>query len=333
MPTDPDMPHADNSAGLHAPGPLLENVETRRKWTPGRIAIQVLGLVIGIALFAWAVSMAMSDKNTVAINAMKQAHAWQLGVLLVFSAASITLNGVMFWIVLRPLRKLPALDVVFANAIAVFLSILPFKLGLLVRVAIHHRRDGVPFRDIVSWFAAISALALAVLLPLVGAGLWRGQLDALWWATSLGGMIAISAAAIVCGRISEKQAWLAKLSLGSWRVVRHPEPVIGHAVVRLMDIAVLAGRFTIAAAIAGQTLAMDDAVLMATVYFFLSAVIPTGNLGFREMGVTLLASRTGLDASTMALIALVVTAGETLTSLAMGAIGWMRLRPDRLLHK
>jgi uncharacterized membrane protein YbhN (UPF0104 family) len=329
-PTPPLLPE---DSGLHAPGPLLEPLETRRRWTPGRIAIQVAGLLIGLALFAWAISMAMSPKNADAIAALRRAHWPAVALLVVLSAVSIALNGLMFWVVLRPLKRLSPLDTVLTNAIAVFLAILPFKLGLLVRVAIHHRRDGVSFKDTVSWFAAISALALSVLLPLAGAGLWRGTLDALWWVTALGGMTLISAAAVLCGRMSERLPWLARLSLGSWRIVRHPGAVIAHAGFRIADIAVLAGRFLVAATIAGQTLAFDDAVLLATVYFFLSAVIPTGNLGFREMGVTVLAAKTGLEPATMALVALVVTAGETSASFGLGSLAWLRLRPDRLIGR
>jgi len=320
--------------GLHVtPLPLPQPLEVKRPWTLGRIAVQVAGLLIGIALFAWAISMAVSDENKDALAKLRSAQGWQVAALVGLSVASIVLNGLMFHIVLTPLKRLSQLDVVLTNAIAVFLAILPFKLGLLVRVGIHHKRDGVSLRDMVSWFAAISALALAVLVPLAAAGLWRGGLDIWWWIVSIGGVVSISTLAVVCGRLSEKWPLLAKLSLGSWRIVKHPAPVIGHAAFRVMDVTVLAVRFIVAAAIAGQSLDIDDAVLMATVYFFLSAVIPTGNLGFREAGVVLLAQRTGMDKSTMALVALVVTSGETISALVMGAIGWVRLRPERVLGR
>lgn len=311
----------------------VASLETKRSWTPGRIALQLAGLLIGIGLFAWAISMAVSPKNADAIAKLRSAQAWQVAALFGLSVASIVLNGLMFHVVLTPLKRLSRLDVVLTNAIAVFLAILPFKLGLLVRVAIHHRRDGVPFRDIVAWFAAISALALAVLVPMAAAGLWRGRIDALWWIVCIGGIVGISALAVVCGRLSDNWPLLAKLSLGSWRIVKHPAPVIGHGVFRVMDVTVLAARFIVAAAIVGQSMGVDDAVLMATVYFFLSAIIPTGNLGFREAGVVLLAQRTGMDNATMALVALVVTSGETLSALVMGAVGWMKLRPERVLGK
>jgi hypothetical protein len=35
----------------------------------------------------------------------------------------------------------------------------------------------------------------------------------------------------------------------------------------------------------------------------------------------------------MAMIALIVTAGETLTSLIAGSVGWAKLRPDRVLAR
>ncbi len=326
----PTDPQAD--PGLHIThAPLPEPLDERRRWSPGRIALQILGMVIGLALLGWAVSLAMSDENAAALKHIRNASPGPVALLALLSATGIILNGLMFWIVLRPLHRLSALDTALTNAIAVCLAVLPFKLGLLVRVTIHHRRDGVSLKDMVAWFAAISALALAVLVPLAAAGLWRGRLDTLWWLTSAGGIVAISAAALACGRLSEHHRWLARLSLGSWRIVRHPAPIVAHGAFRIADIGVLSVRFVVAAAIAGQSLGFSDAVLFATVYFFLSAIVPTGNLGFREMGVALVASRTGLDAPAMALIALIVTAGEWGTSLVLGSIGWLRLRPDRLL--
>jgi len=318
--------------GLHIThAPLPEPLDERRRWSPVRIVLQILGMAIGLALLGWAVSLAMSDENAAALKHIRNASPGPVVLLALLSATGIILNGLMFWIVLRPLHRLGAIDTALTNAIAVCLAVLPFKLGLLVRVTIHHRRDGVSLKDMVAWFAAISALALAVLVPLAAAGLWRGRLDALWWLTSVGGIVVISAAAVVCGRLSEHHRWLARLSLGSWRIVRHPAPVVAHGAFRIADIAVLSVRFMVAAMIAGQSLGFSDAVLFATVYFFLSAIVPTGNLGFREVGVALVASRTGMDSSTMALIVLIVTAGEWGMALLLGSIGWLRLRPDRLL--
>lgn len=325
--------HRPQSQGLQSPGATpLGALEGPRGWSTGRIAVQCAGLLIGIALFAWAVSLALSDANQASWDAIRSAEARVVAAMIGLSLFSLVLNGLMFWCTLLPLRRLAPLEVVGVNAIATFLSLLPFKVGLATRVLIHHRRDGVRFREIVSWIAAMGALALAVLLPLTAAGLWRRDLDILWAVGAGGGILACNVAGVALGRLAEARPWLARLSLGSWRIVRLPATVIAHLALRLLDVAVLAGRFLVAAAIAGVTLPPDQAVLIATMYFLLSVLAPAGTLGFREGGVAGLAILLGYDESSIVLIALIVSAAEIAAAGALALPAAVVLRPDRLLR-
>lgn len=318
--------------GLTPPhGPLLPELQGRRRWTPGRIALQALGLAIGLGLLAWAVGLSLSEENARSIEAMSRARWSEVAAILALTLASIVLNGLMFWVVLRPVKRLPAIDVILTNSIATFLSVLPFKLSLVSRVLIHHRRDGVPMRTLVGWVAAMGALGLASLSPPMIASLWRGRMDALWWAVAAGGIIFGGVMAVALGRMALTQRWLKILSLGSYDLVRHIGGVAGHTILRLLDVAVLAARFLAAAAIVDHSMSVQQAVLLSTTYFLLSVLTPTGTLGFREMGVAGLALAQGLDEKAVALIALVVTGAEVLTSGAAAAGAFVRLRPDRLL--
>lgn len=320
--------------GLHSPDRTpLGAMEGPRGWSRGRIVAQSVGLLISLSLLGWAISLALGERNQASWDAMRSAHWQTVATLVGLSLVSLTLNGLMFWITLRPLQRLKPLEVIGVNAISTFLSVLPFKVGLATRVLIHHRRDGVRFRYIVAWMAGMGALALATLLPLAGAGLWRKDLDALWWLVAVGGLLVCNGAGIVLGRLSGRRTWLARLSLGSYEIVRDAPTVVGHLLLRLLDIAILAGRFTAAAAIAGHSLPPDQAILIATTYFLLSVLAPAGTLGFREAGVAALGLARGLDEGALALTALIVSVAELASAAAMAIPAAIALRVDRLLAR
>lgn len=333
-PSPPDPAHPPNagnpSVGLSAPVGVLGELEPPSRRSAGRLALQLLGFVIGLALLGWAVSIALSEKNRHSLEAVFTAEPRTLAVLLAVSAVSVIVNGLMFWVVLRPLHRLSAVDTALTNAIAVFLSALPMKINLVARVLIHHRRDGVPFKDIMAWFAAMAALAVAVLLPMGLAGWWRGRIDAMWWIVGVGGSFAVSGLGVWLGYLSLRHPWLSKMSLGSDRIVRHWRTVLWHTLLRLSDMGLLAARFTAAAAAAHVDLPPERTVLLATTYFFLSVLAPLGALGFREMGVAGIAIATGADAGQITLVTLIVTAAEFVASGALSLVAWVRLRPDRL---
>ncbi len=302
-----------------------------RRRSHAKIALQLLSLILGLALLAWAIRLSMSEANARSIAAMRAAPASELVALFALTTTSLVLNGLMFWITLRPIHRLNPLDTILTNAIATFLSILPFKLSLVARILIHHRRDAVPLRILIGWVAAVGALAVSILAPLIIAGLWRKQLDPLWWTTVILGVATGSVAAVVLGRLANSTPWLRALSLGSYLIVQHTSAVIGHAIFRVLDVAVLAARFLAAAIIIDHALPLDQAILLSTTYFLLSVITPAGTLGFREMGTAALGISQGLDENTIALIALVVTGAEVITSGTLALLGAVRIRPDRLL--
>ncbi len=322
------MEDAKREPGLQSPaGSLLETVETPRGLARRRIALQLIGLAIGIALLIWVFVLAFNERNQKSLEALRAAPAWEVLLLGGLVVTGIAVNGVMFQVVLRPLRRLPLLDVIIVNAIATFLTVLPFKLGLLTRALIHHRRDGLRFKTIIAWLAAFAALGLAVMIPLTAATLWRGRLDWLWWTSALAGILVCNIAGVALGRASDRLPILARLSLGADQVVRHPAPVIGHGVLRLIDIGLISARFITAAMIIDVTLPPEQAVLLASSYFLLSVASPAGTLGFREMGVAATGLFGGIDGPTVALITLVISAAELVIAgvLALAGAAWLRL--------
>lgn len=331
--TSDDHLNDASAEGLHTRGrSVLEVASTRRRLSGRRLALQLLGLVIGAALLVWVVVLASSDNNAQSFEALRAAPGELVFALVGLSVVSLVLNGLMFWLVLLPLARISLVETILVNAIATFISILPFKLGLVTRSLIHHRRHGLRFKIIFPWMAALGALAMSVLTPLALAGLWRQGLDAWWWTTVLAGVALGGGAAVVLGRLAERVHALRVLSLGAHAIVRHPSAVIQHAIVRLADMAVLSVRFLVAASMIGLTLDVEQAMLIATTYFTLSILTPAGTLGPREMGVAALGfAQEQPIADQLALVALVVSAGEILSAAALGAIGAAKIRPDRLL--
>lgn len=324
--------------GLHLParlGPLarlrggLKPVSRRSSL---RLAAQGAGFMAGLGLLAWAVALALSEKNRASLEMIWGAERSTVLWLLALSAASVLLNGVMFWVVLRPLKRLHPLDVALTNAIAAFLSVLPFKINLLTRLVIHHRRDGVSFKDILSWLGAMTALAFSVLVPVGLAGVWRGTMDALWWLTAAGGSLALAWIGVWLGHLALRHRVLQVLSLGSDRIARHWPTVMAHTGLRWLDVALLCLRFMAAASAAHVELPLEKIILLATTYFLLSVFAPAGALGFREMGTAGVGVAAGAQTEEVVLVTLVVTAVELVASGLLCVPAVVRLRPDRLLR-
>lgn len=324
------------STGLHTPEGPLGLLESPRRLTPLRIAVQVVGAIVSIGLLIWCVSIATRDLGREEVEQLRSAGAGPVAALLALAGASVVLNGLAFWVTLLPLRRLSMIDMVAVNAVATFLAYLPFKLGALARVLIHHRRDHVPFRELIPWLAGYSALSLATLLPLVLVSAILPRIDAVWAVAACVGVLACNGAGIVLGRLSERWSWLARLSLGSWRIVREPAAAASCAGVKLADVAVHAMRFGVGAAVLGESLPPDRAILFALLYFLLGVLSPTGTFGLREGGVVLgggaLFAMDEQSRAILARIVLVVSATDAIALFVLAPLGGARLRLDRLLR-
>lgn len=328
-----DQEHGGTSEGLHAPGAALGSLETPRRWSPARVALQSAGALLAFGLLVWALTLALSEKNQASLDQLRQADAWRVAQVIGLSAVSVGLSGLLFWVVARPERRVPLASASAANAIAMGLGLVPFKMGMVARVLIHHRRDGMAFKDIVGWVAAIAALSVVTLVPLALAGVWRRDLDALWWIVGVGGVCLGHGIGIVVGRAAASRPVLARVSLGSWRFVRHGSGVWSHGVIRLVDLALLGVRFWLVASMSGLALSMGDAMLFGVVYITLVVGSPFGRIGFAEMAVAGVATALGHDAEHLALVAITVTAAEAITSICLAAVSFVYIRPDRLMAR
>jgi hypothetical protein len=326
-----------------------------------RFAVQLAGFAISLALLAWCLSRALTPENRQQLDNLWAASPAQIAGLLLLSLLTLTINGTIFWAVLRPVRRLHLGDMLATNAMATFLSYLPFKASALFRVLMHNRRDRVPVLTIGAWFAAIAVLLLVALAPAALAAAWRQQIDTLWLFATVGGQVVLSVLLLVTARTlrgetgQDRMVNLAQslhlrplsrvLASRSWAnlhagfdMLACPRVVIASTVLRLADIAVLAGRFTLAATIFGIALPLDQAILISLSHFMIGVLSPFGVLGAREAGATGIAAflASGTEASdpagAFAAVVLLVSATEGMVYLMSAAAGLAWLRPDRLLR-
>ncbi len=329
--------------------------EVRR--SAGKIAVQLAGFAIGLGLLAWTAREALKPENREPLSNLGDADPGVVALLFGCSLATLVINGLIFWVVLRPEKKTPVSDMVATNAFTTMLAYLPFKLSLVARVALHNRRDGVPLLTIAAWFGAVGALIFVAMGPVSAASLWRKGVDVWWWVGSLGGVglclgILLVAAGLLAHerglqrihaitdplKIGPVNRFLRTESFGKMHgvfgMLAHPWASIGATGLRLLDIGVLTLRFLAAAWILDVELGWEQAVLFASTYFMIGMLSPFGMLGTREAGSIGVAGLLGFgDAGeSLAVVILIVTASESLAYLFGGVLGGVWIRPDRLVR-
>jgi hypothetical protein len=323
-----------------------------------KLIVQIGGFVIGIALLGWCVNIAL--KNRAALKQLAEATPGEVAALIGATIVVIFASGAAFRETLRPIKKLPMLEVQAANVIACLLALLPFKLSVFFRVLVHNRRDGVPLFTIGAWFGAVGVVILCVLVPMLLAGIWRGSADTLWFITAGGGMLACLLALLFVARALKTDrgwAWAqqmyGKLPLPSRlrpgsplatmffekshegvRMLGSSRVVFGCAGLRLLDFAAQAGRIAIAAAIVGQPLHWDQALLAGSIFFLITAAAPSGALGAREGGTAWIIGMVlpHVNHEHFMVVVLVVSGTEAAVLLVGSMLGLAYLRPDRLMR-
>ncbi|MCA9294230.1 MAG: hypothetical protein KDA20_10490 [Phycisphaerales bacterium] len=313
-------------------GGVLALLEPGRK---GSKALQAVGAVVGLGLLVWAVSLVFSAGNAEARSRLAQAHASDVALLAAATCIGVLIVGLTFWLTLLPLRRISLLHVTTINALAIFMVALPFKLGFVARVFLHHRLDGMNFKLIFSWIGAMTALGAAGFVPLAAVSLWRGEVDGLWW-LSLGALlIATHGTGLLVSKWTKGGAMsgrLSRLILHADDMTSRPVVVVMHGASRLGEMAQLAWRFSIAGAIIlGTPLEAGQAIILASTFVFLSVVAPIGALGVREWGVTLVGTAVGLEREPVMTLTLLVTFSELAVSGVMALIGCAIVRPWRRL--
>lgn len=348
---------ADPNPAPAPPGPTAQRA-ARRPRTLARAIVQSIGFLTGLGLLGWCVSLAFKPENRQQLEHLREASPLQLLGLLGLSFATLLINGLIFWVSIRPARRLRAADVVATNAIATFLGYLPFKLGLVARIAIHNRRDRVPLLTIGAWFAAMAVTLAIAIGPPALAGLWRRQLDGPWLITTAVAVLTLTVTAVLLARLFAGRVGLERLyrlfgrmplagplvhsrrftQLHAGFDMLADARCTGAAVaLRLLDLVVISSRFALASVVIGSPIPWESAFLVASSYFIIGVISPFGVLGTREAGTTgiavLLLPGGESAGQAFAVVALLVSATEAIAYLAAAGLGLAWLRPDRLFRE
>ena len=318
-----------------------------------RMPVQVAGFLACMALLWWCVRAALSPANRDQLARLADASATDLGLLLFLSAASVALNGLTFWLVLRPVRRLSPWHVQAVNATASMLSYAPAKLSIVYRAMVHTRRDGMPLLLVGAWLGATAVILLSTFLPLAGVAAWRGRADGLFWIvaalllTGAFGVI-VASARLFAGEqglaLIRRIGSLVRLAMldrvlasarfaklhAAFDMLSSPTVVGLGLAIRVADLMLQAARFLLAARMLGSDVGFDAAVAAACTYYVIGVVSPSGSLGARESaatGLTSLLATGGSHASAFAPVALVVSASEAVVFLVAGLAGMACTQP------
>ena len=348
-PTQPERFEDGITPVTRAERHALEALEPKgRRFSKRLLAVQALGGVFGFAVFGLAIHYATSGKNAEAIEQLKDAPAHLVAALMLLSVGTITTWGALFTVSISPLHKIPLGRTIAVNSIATFIAAVPFKLSLALRGLIHHRRDGIPIRDCLAWFAALSGLTVITMLGLAGVALLTESANALFYTLAVVWIVAAHVVSVALSRWIETHArageaddtmnkarWVRRLTIGVTRVLDHPGPVALTGVLRVLEISITAVRFSLAAQLIGVELPVPDALILALTFSVISILAPTGNLGLREIGTSLIAGAGagGLTGGTAALIALLVSVAELVTALTLAIPAVLWVQPWKLVGR
>lgn len=320
------------------------------------IALQLAGFLVGLALLAWCAKIAFSGENREALTNLGDAPPKLVVMLILLSALGVMLDGLTIWLVLRPVRRIQLSGMLATNALATFLSLLPFKLSVMTRVAIHRKRDGVPLAIIGPWFAAVGAVMMAAVTPILLLAAWRQTIDALWITLLVLSLLGVTAMLSIAARTLGGQSGLRLIqACAEKQPIRLIERMTKSETFVLLDeglamladfkntlaavglrvlyIIAMAARLFVASRIVGNPLPTDQSLFGSVAYFFIGIASPVGALGAREGGTAKILEWFGaIDFEQLAVIMLVVTGSEVLANTALAAIGIAWLRPDRLIR-
>lgn len=325
-----------DQTGLRTPAHTpLESIERPFGRTTLSRALQALTAIASVAILGWCVSLAWTKVEHADAAAVLARAPRLTAALVLLTALSVVLSGMMFHAALAPAMRLSAVRVVGVNAVASLAAFLPFKISAFIRAAVHHRQDKAPIRLIVAWFATVGGVSLMTLTPFALLSLLLGEANALWWIAGLGAVgIATIAAPIVAAR-AQRSPRLRALSLGSLDLLASQRSVALQVVYRLLDGAGVAVRFMAAGALVGTPISASAAFTLAPVFVLVGSASPAGVLGAREgalTGMAMLHLVGGLAAEDVAFVSLTVTAAEALTHIILGSACAAALRLDKALR-
>ena len=313
----------------------------RRFVSPRKAAVQAVGFLLGALLVFWVVKGALStagDESRAGILESVRA-AWDARPMLVVglvatTAASLVIDGALFWLVLLPVRRLGFMEMQWVTFVAAMSNFFPVRLGLAVRYAYALKANRMTFLEATAWFAAVTLVILVSLGAVVLATMAFPK-PGLGWVLVAVAAIAVGGLALVravrLGPVARR--------LGGWaRMVTTPGTYWTGTLIRVAEVFLWIVRMWCAAEILRLDLDFAKVTILgvAAIAVMLN---PLGRLGFREATTVIVANWMaggGLDVAHadagFKQLALVESLGEMFTTIPMGIVAlpflaaWFRRR-------
>ncbi|MHC4976310.1 MAG: lysylphosphatidylglycerol synthase domain-containing protein [Planctomycetota bacterium] len=326
--------HTDAHKGLRTPAHSPLSIVERPQRSPFHRAVQIIGLIVGIAMLAWVVRMATTPDNREQLAHLLRDGWDTLGLVLALASLTLFFNGVLFWLAIQPLHKLPFWHIQRVNAAATMAAPLPYKISMAIRFAVHRKADQIPFTHLFAWFASFGVLMLSVALPLSAVSFAHDTVDTLWWTLAI---LAVAVAAITLRHVSQhtrSTPRLRALTLDTGAILGNPTVVWQSTLLRLLDMACFGARFWLVSRAIGHPMTIDQVVLATSVFLVAGMLAPAGTLGIREGAVASMGFLPGsLDPEVLASVTLVVSAAEILSATVFGTGALVWLKPWRLISR
>jgi lysylphosphatidylglycerol synthase-like protein len=334
MTHDEAQDHHDTHKGLRTPAATALSFIERPTRGIGLHLIRIATLLLSIAMLVWVVRLAVTSQNREQLTTLLSRGWGTLIIVLALSSVTLFFNGVMFWLVVKPLQKLPFWHVQRVNAAGTMAAPLPYKMSMIIRFSAHHKIDGMPFTQLFAWFASFGVLMLTVALPLTVVSLSLESVNQLWWILSSAGVLAAMLCLCFVMRWSLKNQKLRKLTLNSGHMLGHWPTVWQTTLVRLLDMISFGARFWLVSKALDAPMAIDQVVLATSVFLIAGMLAPSGTLGIREGAVAGIGFLPGaLDTQLLASVTLVVSASEIATATLFGSVSLLWLKPWKILSR
>ncbi len=296
-----------------------------------RLAIQLIGFAIGLGLIVWLARSAFQTDGRDGLR--NRATTGTLAGLIACSLASILINGMNFWIVVRPVRREGFWAIQSVNATASMLNFAPIRLGLVSRYIYHMRVDRMSFLFVTGWIFAIVISLMIVMGSASLATVLHPSID-MWWL--LIASVPIGLAIILLPLLIRIPA-IQKKTRGSERMLSDRTALSGSLILRFLDLLTWAGRLWFASVLLDTGLSAGD-VLLLSIFAVIMSLNPLGRIGFREAAIAWIApmlaestlSSDELDAQ-FAQLALIESGAEAMVVIPVGLMAaiWWVLRVRR----
>ncbi len=304
--------------------PRGDDADDKPLLSPGKLVAQLAIFAVGVVLLAWIIVGAVKEGHW---DRLAHANPLLVAALLGCTAVSAVLNGLSFWVTVRPIRRIPGWDMQRINLVANMLNYAPIRLGAIARVYYHVRVDRLTILQIGAWFSVIAYVLLLGIGSCLLATLVHFQVDWIWGLLVVGQMVA----GILAIRVFGGLPLVARHGRGFDRIVNDRFTLWSVSGLRIADMAMYITRMGIAATLLEISLSLPQIVVLAVVALSVS-LVPVARVGFREAAVAMVAGGLSLSGpdigANLKQLALVESAGEALVyiPLGIGALPWLRRR-------